>query len=130
MPDDREREHQEDPFLKVREELKDIADIGEEPQPEVRISNELPQVPEWDYQRKNTGKSKEKPADYRGLGYGLTIAYTMVGPLIAGYGIGYLIDKKQGDGNTWQTWLTIAGMVLGFIGALFLMTKANETKNQ
>ena len=129
MPDDGAHEHQEDPFLKVREELKDIAEIGEIPEPAVHAAD-LPPVPEWDYQRKNTGKPKEKPADYRGLGFGLTIAYTMVGPLLVGYGAGYLIDKKQGDGNTWQTWLTILGMVLGFIGAIVLLTRANESKNQ
>ena len=64
----------------------------------------------------------------RGLGFGLALAYTMVGPLIAGYAIGWLVDKGAGSGNTWQTWGTVIGMFSGFIAVVFLLNRTSGPK--
>jgi F0F1-type ATP synthase assembly protein I len=47
-----------------------------------------------------------------GMGLGLTMAYTIVGTPLAGYGIGLLINKSTG-GNSWHIWLTLLGSVIG-----------------
>jgi F0F1-type ATP synthase assembly protein I len=140
----------EDPFKKVQEELRKI-DLGDpaisDPAPEEAenesaveerlaqlgegvSSTELPPVPEWSYKRpedKNKAKLAEaKKDDYKGLGYGLAIAYTLVGPLIVGWFAGMLIDKARGSGTLWQTWLTIGGMILGFIGAIVIISRSHQ----
>jgi F0F1-type ATP synthase assembly protein I len=61
----------------------------------------------------------------RGLGFGLVIAYSMVGPLIAGWLIGLLIDRSSGTGNSGQTWGTVIGMFCGFVAAIFLVTRTS-----
>jgi F0F1-type ATP synthase assembly protein I len=47
-----------------------------------------------------------------GMGMGLTMAYTIVGTPLAGYGAGLLINKATGA-NGWQIWLTLLGAIIG-----------------
>ena len=54
------------------------------------------------------------------MGMGFTLAYTIVGTPILGYGIGLLINKlTHTDG--WQIWLALLGSVIG-IGWVVMIT--------
>jgi F0F1-type ATP synthase assembly protein I len=64
----------------------------------------------------------------RGLGFGLIIAYSLVGPMIAGWGVGWLIDRGRGQGNEGQTWGTVVGMFAGFAMVVFLAQRAGNRK--
>ena len=62
----------------------------------------------------------------RGLGYGLSIAYTIIGLPLFGYGVGYLIDKSMGT-EIWKGFAMLAGAVLG-IGMAFWMMNKHESR--
>jgi F0F1-type ATP synthase assembly protein I len=91
-------------------------------------SRDLPEVPEWNYKRKT--RPVERPAmpdgSMRGLALGLTLAYGFVGPILAGYLIGLLIDRRAGLSNQWQTWLTLAGVFAGFIFVVFVLGRTES----
>jgi F0F1-type ATP synthase assembly protein I len=91
-----------------------------------RPATSLPPVPEWDYKRTSAPKAKGEKLDHKRLGYGITIGYVLVGPLIVGYFIGMYLDKQQGTGSHWQTWLTIAGMLVGFVGAIVIVMRSMQ----
>jgi len=61
----------------------------------------------------------------RGLGIGLSIAYTIIGMPILGLIIGYILD----GGNTSQTYKSIgvlAGAVLGIVMTFVILARANR----
>jgi len=60
-----------------------------------------------------------------GMGMGLSIAYTIIGCPIVGYGIGYLIDMQAGT-TTMRSYAAMAGIVIGMGTALFLIKKSNS----
>ena len=91
-----------------------------------RVSREFPDEPELKFKRpkmlqKETGDS----ANYRGLGYGLTIAYALVGCMVAGFGVGWLIDRGTG-GVTGQAMGGLVGSLVGIGFAFYLMNKSQE----
>jgi F0F1-type ATP synthase assembly protein I len=61
-----------------------------------------------------------------GMGMGLTLAYTIIGTPLLGYGAGMLINKSTGT-NGWQIWLTLLGAVIG-IGWVILVTSRNANR--
>ena len=117
------REEEEDP---LEAQLREI----EEKAAALRGGTRMPDPPEWDYKRPVSHQERQIEKDsgsYRGLGVGLTLAYAMVGPLIVGWGIGWMVDRDSGK-NTWQTWGTVIGMFLGFIAVVFLLSKTNQDR--
>jgi F0F1-type ATP synthase assembly protein I len=85
----------------------------------LRASKALPQ-------EESRTRPSQSITSYRGLGVGITIAYALVGPLFAGYGIGWLIDRKVGGGS-YQMWGTLIGLFAGFAAALVLLARADKT---
>ena len=75
------------------------------------------------YQSRKAQAAKNQKSDSeaaKGLGYGLTYAYVLIGPPIFGWGIGFLIEKSTGNDQL-KSWLAIGGTLLGFAAMLFLL---------
>lgn len=60
----------------------------------------------------------------KGLGLGLSIAYSIIGMPILGYVIGWAIDGKPGGPN--GAWPVLVGSVLGIVGAVMIMKRAEN----
>src|ERR1044071_7849329 len=78
----------------------------------IKSTTRMPDPPEWNYKRPESEQERQIKNDsgsYRGIGVGLTLAYAMVGPLIVGWGVGWLMDRGTGS-NQNQTWGTVIGM--------------------
>ncbi len=92
-------------------------------------ANAMPEPPEWNYQRpKIPGQNDHKDqVAYVGLGVGISVGYTMIGCVVAGWGIGKLIDMKTG-GMTGQGFGTMIGALIGLAGGVFMIIRA-QSKN-
>lgn len=92
---------------------------------------EVPEPPEWEYER--TAPSEPKPkvapptkeAAQRGMGLALAIGYSFVGPVVLGVLIGTLLDGKAG--GTWTLVGLLAGTVVAFVLLVRLVNKLNES---
>ncbi|MCO5297993.1 MAG: hypothetical protein M9921_14180 [Fimbriimonadaceae bacterium] len=87
-------------------------------------SGAMPEPPEWEYKRKprKGDPTRSDRESYRGVAFGIGLAYLFVGPLIAGWLIGYFVDQGSG-GNQWQTWGTVIGLFAGFLAVVVMITK-------
>lgn len=72
-------------------------------------------------QVQKTMKSDREAA--RGLGLGLSIAYTILGLPMAGYFIGWLIDRQTGN-TTASGLLTVLGAFLGVFMAIYMVNRS------
>ncbi len=74
---------------------------------------------------KAIGESGSSSSSYRGLGYGLSIAYTIIGAPAAGFIAGKLIDQATGntDKPFWTSWLTI---IMSGFGLWLVVVKSNR----
>lgn len=72
-----------------------------------------------------SGKPESDPSGYRGLGQGLSIAYSLMGTTLLGFFIGWLIDRQVG-GTLWQGLLGILGAAAGVGMTLFLINRFNR----
>lgn len=61
----------------------------------------------------------------RGLGFGLSIAYTIIGLPIFGFGIGWLIDRSTKTDH-WKGLFMLAGAVIGIAMAFVMMNRQNK----
>lgn len=82
---------------------------------------------------KATGKAKDDSMSGSldrgtavGMGFGLTLAYTIVGMPIAGYFLGKLINSLTGKSG-FEVWLTIIG---GIIGVAWVSMVASRNANR
>ena len=86
----------------------------------------MPAPPEWDYKRTDRGgQNKAEENNYFGMGVGISIAYTLVGATVAGWGIGKLIDMKAG-GSMGQAIGTLLGAIIGLAAAVVTIIKAQN----
>jgi F0F1-type ATP synthase assembly protein I len=95
-------------------------------------SKELPDIPEWTPPKRTQNEENERrmAADqkaYRGLGVGLTIAYTIIGLPLVGLAIGWALDTAATGGNLFRALGCVAGMTLGVFMAIRMMN-ANESR--
>ncbi|MBS1701869.1 MAG: hypothetical protein JST12_09430 [Armatimonadetes bacterium] len=60
------------------------------------------------------------------MGLGLTLAYTIIGAPIVGYGAGLLMNKLTGA-QGWQIWLTLLGSIIG-IGWVAMVTNRHGNR--
>ena len=88
----------------------------------IRKNNPMPEPPEWKFARPSDPKPSTGP-NYRGAGIGLMAAYALVGPVLLGIGIGYLIDKRTPGSHDAQTWGGIIGVVAGFVAFLVTLVR-------
>lgn len=69
-------------------------------------------------------RAAKEAQDHRGLGLGLTIAYTIIGVPLAGAGIGWLSNGATGS-DGWIPIGTGIGAVLGLGLAIYLLSKSS-----
>jgi F0F1-type ATP synthase assembly protein I len=93
---------------------------------EIRKRNPMPEPPEWKVTRPEGAKPASGP-NYRGAGIGLMAAYALVGPVLLGIGIGYLIDKRTPGSHVGQTWGGIIGVIAGFVAFLVTLVRLVNT---
>jgi hypothetical protein len=94
----------------------------------IRANNPMPEPPEWDFKRPEPSKpSTMGDVSYRDLGFGLTVLYSLVGPLAAGFAIGYLIDRRTSGSNLGQLMGTVIGAACGLV-ACFVTISRHERK--
>lgn len=62
---------------------------------------------------------------YRGLAVGLSVAYSLVGFVILGWAVGWLIDRVGGRGLG-QAFCTLIGGILGLISAVMIITRSEK----
>lgn len=121
---------------KVREELAnfELPTLSEEESVERKTAeitanleskdvSRFPEVPEWGYQRKKT--PKEDMSHYRGIGVGLSVAYTMLGCVLAGWGLGKLIDLGF-HSVLFQAVGTLVGGIGALVSAIYIITKHGD----
>jgi hypothetical protein len=84
-----------------------------------RAHPELPEVPEWEYERPKSPIDKSAPpaAYSRGMGLAIAIGMSFLVPVLAGVLIGYFIDGRVGGTAG------IIGLVLGAALALALLVR-------
>lgn len=101
----------------------------EEKAARLRDTSKMPEPPDWEFTRPEIpGNPKPDSGDhYLGFGVGLSVAYTMVGSCVFGWGAGKLIDMQTG-GFAGQAIGTLVGAVVGLAGAIFTITKSQRKK--
>jgi F0F1-type ATP synthase assembly protein I len=78
-----------------------------------------------DNQKREESRKQENDRDSaRGLGIGLSIAYTLIGCPILGLIIGFLLDGPTG--MTYKNWGVGLGSLLGIAMTFMLLAKANR----
>lgn len=95
-------------------------------QPEPKPTR-VPEPPEWEYTRPEfTRKHREtKPGDYHAAGIGFAAAYMLVGSVIGGWFVGWLIDRASG-GNLGQGLGVLFGGILGTIAVLIMLIRGGS----
>ena len=97
-------------------------------QEKTAVSHQLPEVPEWNYKRPET-KPTIAPGSYtanaKSLGIGMSVAYTMSGSVIGGFGTGWLLDRATHHEALFTAILGLGGATLGVVGTILLVSKAN-----
>jgi len=126
-----ERLHKLHDSLFDEEDEQKLRDIEERAKAVSQKRAEMPEVPEWDYKRPELpGQHKVDSTSYLGLGVGLSVAYTLVGMALAGWGIGWLIDRNAGTGSTLAQGLgTLVGATFGLAAGIFTIIRA-QNRNQ
>jgi F0F1-type ATP synthase assembly protein I len=75
--------------------------------------------------QEETRKRVNDAESAKGLGVGLSLAYTIIGTPIIGIAIGWLIDLQTGTQN-YRSIGAIAGMILGIFAAIVIFNKSNR----
>ncbi|HEY3781096.1 MAG TPA: AtpZ/AtpI family protein [Fimbriimonadaceae bacterium] len=125
MPDDEQKEPEEDEFERRFREI-------EEKTASIRQKATAPDVPHITVpERKTTEeklavkpKSTNPPHVQKGLGIAFAIGYSFVGPLLAGILIGTLLDGKPGGKYTLIG--ILVGTVMAFVLLIRLVNKLNQ----
>lgn len=113
------------------EELEDIEAEAERIMGQARRSADLPDVPEWDYERPGYTRKHLETSDmssWRAGGVGLSAAYAMIGAVVVGFGVGWLLDGG-GESVTWRAVLTIFGAVMGLVSAVWMVIR-EQARNE
>jgi len=129
-------------FEKIREELKsfELPNLTEEEELQEKLQHvqsaptisRMPEVPELNIPKRNTtGPAKDGTPgnyNYRGLGVGMSAAYSLIGAMIVGYGLGWGYDKLF-HANYGQVIGALIGSVLGIASAIWVINKdSGDTK--
>ena len=72
-------------------------------------------------------RASSSGADYRGVGVGFIAAYALIGPILLGWGIGWLLDRDKPGPHTSSTYGVLIGTVLGFIAFIIALVRASKT---
>jgi hypothetical protein len=97
-----------------------------------RVSQQLPEVPEFEFKRPASGPGSKEPlgptdgGQARELGIGIMAAYTMVGSMVVGFGGGWLADKLLKSGNLWTALGGAGGAIFGIVATMVLLQRASK----
>ncbi len=81
-----------------------------------------------DNQARDTSRKQESDSQSaKGLGVGLSIAYTIIGMPLLGVAIGWAIDTRLGT-QTYRSIGVLLGSVLGIVGAVVLLSRVNRNE--
>jgi uncharacterized membrane protein YeaQ/YmgE (transglycosylase-associated protein family) len=84
----------------------------EEKAKKIRANSPTTETSDWNLGQPDASKGASGSGlYYRDLGFGMTVLYALVGPLVAGFGVGYLIDRRTPGSTTGQLWGTVIGAV-------------------
>ncbi|MCC7230743.1 MAG: hypothetical protein IT203_10150 [Fimbriimonadaceae bacterium] len=75
--------------------------------------------------REKTRRLESDRETAKGLGLGLSIAYTIIGLPILGAVVGWFLDSRVG-GQTFTSLGVLLGSVLGIVAAVFMISRANN----
>jgi F0F1-type ATP synthase assembly protein I len=90
----------------------------------------MPEPPEWNFKRPTIpGQERRDATSYIGLGVGLSVAYTMIGAIVLGWGLGKLIDVATHGQWIGQTIGTLLGAVIGLAGGIFMIDRAQNKQD-
>ena len=90
-----------------------------------QTTSPFPEPPKLEFQRPQLDKPSNASRNFEGIAVGVKLAYFFIAPLVAGWLIGYLIDRPEG-GTDGQTWGTILGFGIGLIAFVAVTNKADS----
>lgn len=96
---------------------------------------EIPDLPEMPAPRtvpkESTilGPARDKSDSYLGLGVGISVAYSLIGLTVLGWGVGKLIDMRTG-GNAGQALGTVLGATIGLAGGIMQIIRAQNKQGK
>jgi len=100
-----------------------LAEI-EERTKEIRARHPFPDPPDWDFKRPDLTKTgAQGNLSYRDLGFGLTVLYSLVGPLGAGFLVGWFIDRGTPGATVGKLWGTVIGAICGLVATFVIISK-------
>ncbi|HVL38836.1 MAG TPA: hypothetical protein VM328_05540 [Fimbriimonadaceae bacterium] len=109
-------QHSEDPSDELLREMEEKAD-------RLKAQSRMPEPPAFEFERP-AKKPNSAPQDYKGIGIGLSAAYALVGAMMVGFGLGWLVDTFiLGAGNIGQLFGALGGCVLGILSVMWLISK-------
>lgn len=115
LPDEKEFDELESKAQELRER---VASQG---------PTRMPPVPKWDYKRPPKSQYAGDPNDYKGLGVGISVAYMMLGSLVVGLGIGWVLDRLFHQ-DIFIAIFGLIGALFGIVTTLLLINRSNMTK--
>lgn len=77
--------------------------------------------------RETSRKLRDDAQSAKGLGVGLSVAYTIIGLPLLGVAIGWAIDTRMGT-QTFRSLGVLLGSVLGIVGAIALLSRINRNE--
>jgi len=77
--------------------------------------------------REENRKMESSRQSARGLGVGLSIAYTLIGLPLIGVAIGWFLDSRTG-GTAYKGIGAVAGTALGIVMTVLLLSRADRQK--
>lgn len=81
-----------------------------------------------DHEEKKRGKRSSLGESAHGVGYGLTIAYTILGVPMLGALIGWLLDQRTGAGQFYTGLGVIVGSVLALLAVAIQISRFEKLK--
>jgi F0F1-type ATP synthase assembly protein I len=136
-----------DRLRRVREELSQMEGLPELPEdriPEFRPAPTLPEAPDFDDRLRDLEARAQASKDRReakaaterrqiardaesnrGLGMGMTVAYTIIGVPLFAIAIGWVLDQRMGT-NIYRGMGALIGSIVGIIGAIVLLNRHQQ----
>jgi F0F1-type ATP synthase assembly protein I len=126
-------------FEKIREDLRgmELPELPEDADLRAKIDHvtnpsgpsRMPDVPELVVNRPKKASTNGTPGsyNYRGLGIGMSAAYSLVGSMIVGFGIGWAYDKAT-HSSYGQPIGAMLGAIFGIVAAMWLINHEGGNK--
>jgi len=126
-------------FERIREDLKhmDLPDLPDDEKLRARIegvtsqksSYKMPEVPEFEIKRPIKPAANGTPGayNYRSLGIGMSAAYSLIGSMAVGFGLGWVFDHFT-HSTYGQPVGAVLGSILGIASAVFLINRDSGGK--